>query len=353
MKKYLKEFIQILLVVTTFTFISLIFQNADEEKVVSSTNLNQLEISAESAIVLECNSHRILYQKNPNKILPPASLTKVLTGITALEIMDLSKYYLMENEFINIEGSKIYLEEHDFISGYDLLYGLLLRSGNDCAGALAHSYSGKNEDFIFKMNELAHRIGMNNSTFVNSSGLDENESNYTSAYDLALLMSYALENPVFRKITNTKKYTAMLPSGKKIFMQNKHKLVQNNYLATGGKTGYTKKAGRTLITSFKKDEMEIVVVTMNASNDWEIHEMLANCVFEQYTYRQVISKIDFYLSTLKYGKFSASKEALMVPLREDEKTTYEIIAEEDNLSLAVKVDEKVICTLSFKGEDYE
>lgn len=354
MKRGILEGLKIIIIFILLLCGCLLIKNSEKDKLtVLSNSFENTKVVADSAIVMECNSKRILYEKDCHQILPPASLTKVLTAITALENMNLNNYFLMRLDFINIEGSKIYLEDGDFILGYDLLYGLLLRSGNDCASAISHLYSGNEEDFLYKMNEMCRRLGMFDSTFINPSGLDQDGSNYTSAYDLAVLMSYALQNETFRKITSTKKYVTRLPSGKSIMMVNKHKLIQNNILATGGKTGYTKKAGRTLITSFKDEEMEIVVVTMNASDDWNTHEELARIAFSNYKMKKIMSKLDFKLSTMRFGDFKAKKSELLIPLKEDEVPTINLVNSNNLVKIDVLVDKCLICTLKFKGKNYE
>lgn len=235
-------------------------------------------VTSESCIVMNIDTREIYYQKEINKIMLPASLTKVLTTITALEYMDLKKYYLIKKEYLLIDGSKVYLEENDLVLGLDLLYGIMLRSGNDAANVIAHCYGIKYNDFITKMNELAKKIGLTSSSINNPTGLDELDANYTTAYDLALLMSYAMQNKTFCEIVNTKKYYFSTLNNRYLLI-NKHKLIHENTYFIGGKTGYTKKAKRTLISCFEKYQTRIVVVTLNASNDWQLHQSLSEYVF--------------------------------------------------------------------------
>jgi D-alanyl-D-alanine carboxypeptidase len=146
--------------------------------------------------------------------------------------------------------------------------------------ALAMAYSGAPSDFVAKMNEIVSSLNLKNSIFENPSGLDGKTNNYSSCYDLAYLTSIALENETFRKIFGTKTYDVTLPSGKKMHFFNKHKLVISDNNVIGGKTGYTKKAGRTLITVFNQNGRELVVVTMDAYNDWNLHRSLVNAYDE-------------------------------------------------------------------------
>lgn len=238
----------------------------------------QLNVDARSCIAMIANTHEIAYSKNIHEQLLPASITKILTCIVAIETYPMDDYVYITAEMINTIGSKIYIMEGDLISVQDLLYGLILNSGNDAAKAIAMHYSGVEEDFVHLMNTKAKAIGMKNSIFGNSSGLDADTKNLTTAYDMALLMDYALQNKTFRKIVGTKSYRATLPSGKKLYFHHKHRLVQNYDIVSGGKTGYTEKAGRTLITSFIQDHTEVIVVTFCSHNDWEIHMQLANMI---------------------------------------------------------------------------
>ena len=227
-------------------------------------------VDAESCIVYDPDNNDILYQNNCNKKLPPASITKILTCITALELFSLDEYVYITYDMVNTIGSSIYLHEGDYIKVEDLLYGLMLNSGNDAAKALALHYSNNESDFIFKMNQVANKIGMNNSSFYNASGLDNQSCNLTTAYDMALLTTYAIKNDNFVKIFGCHKYRSIL-TDRTLYFNNKHKLVRNYDFVLGGKTGYTEKAGRTLVTVFKTNNRSIIVVTFNSHNDWQIH----------------------------------------------------------------------------------
>ncbi len=262
-------------------------------------NEYNFNVSAKSYIVMDKITGRVLYGNNINKRILPASTTKILTCLTVINNFNIEEYIKITFDMINVEGSKIYLEEDDVISVRDLLYGLMLNSGNDASMALAIGLSGSIDNFVYLMNEECKRIGMYNSSFENPSGLDETTMNYVTAYDMALLMKDALRNEIFRKITSTKEYVAKLPTGRKLYFSNKHKLVKINDYVTGGKTGYTKKAGRTLITSYKKDAFEIIVCTFNCPNDWEIHDSLFNKTIKNYNQIKLVNPYDLYKKTNK------------------------------------------------------
>lgn len=264
-----------LILVLVFKFITF---KSDKTKTV----MNTIYDSSQSSIVMNANTLEVLYENNIHQRMLPASTTKILTCLTSIKLFDLDQLIYVTKDMINIEGSSIYLEDGDVISVNDLLYGLMLCSGNDAASVLAKSYSGKEEDFIFEMNKLAKAIGMNESTFENPHGLDQTTKNYTTVYDMALLMSYAIKDETFKKINQTISYNPVIASGKRLYFHNKHKLITSYDYATGGKTGYTKLARRTLVTSFKKDELELVVVSFNCSNDFELHTMFFEYFSKQY-----------------------------------------------------------------------
>lgn len=197
----------------------------------------KVNYNAKSYILMEASSKRILNGKNVNERYLTASIAKIMTAIVVIENYDIDSYVLVDQETVNQVGSAIYLELNDLVCVRDLLYGLMLRSGNDCAYLLAKSCCGSVDEFILMMNKYARIIGMKNSIFCNPSGLDEESCNYSTAYDMALLMCYAMENPVFREITGTSKYRFTSSNGKGYLLYNKHKLVTGYDFIIGGKTG--------------------------------------------------------------------------------------------------------------------
>lgn len=232
-------------------------------------------IDATSSVVLNANTMEILYQNNSHSKLLPASITKILTCITALETYQLDDYVYITSEMIDTIGSKIYLMPGDYVKIEDLLLGLMLNSGNDAAKVLAMNLSGNEKDFIALMNKLARKIGMKNSIFNNSSGLDNDTVNYTTAYDMAILTAYAIKNREFRRIFGTKSKVVELENHF-LYLHHKHKLVQHYDYVVGGKTGYTERAGRTLVTVYNKNGTDLIVVTLDAHNDWQIHQNFYN-----------------------------------------------------------------------------
>lgn len=284
--------------------------------------------NAKSYILMEANSKRILDGKNVNERYLTASIAKIMTAIVVIENCDIDKYVLVDQETINQIGSKIYLELNDLVCIRDLLYGLMLRSGNDCAYLLAKSYNGNIDSFIKLMNQYAKMIGMKNSVFCNPSGLDENSCNYSTAYDMAILMCYAMQNDVFREITNTTNHRFTSSNGKGYLLYNKHKLINGYDYIIGGKTGYTVLAHRTLVTYANKNNMELVCVTFDCSDDWNVHLKLFDYGFENYKMSKVIS--EQIIKTKKDYLYTPYLDCdIYLPLKDDEEVIIKIYLYEE------------------------
>lgn len=248
-------------------------------------------ISAESAILMEQYSGRILYSKNAHKPMRIASITKIMTAVIAIESGKLDEMVTVSKNAVGKEGSSLYLKLGEKISLRDLVYGLMLRSGNDAAVAIAEYVGGSEEGFVYLMNEKAKEIGMKNTVFSNPHGLDEQEDHFSTAYDMALLTQYAMKNETFREIFGTKRYKAKRENGEYSYWENKNRLLTKLYkYSTGGKTGYTKRAKRTLVSTAAKDGLELICVTLNAPDDWNDHMRLFNEAFNRYELETVVKK---------------------------------------------------------------
>lgn len=277
MKKSFKFHLLIsLLIVMLIIMIGFAIPKTSNDLLTSAVTVNN---TSKSSVVIDLYNNEILYEHNAHQKMLPASLTKVLTAYVAYKYYDLDDYVLITYEMINVEGSKIYLEVNDLISVKDLIYGLLLCSGNDAALALAYHYSGNLEDFIMLMNKEKEELKMNNSYFQNPHGLDGITNNYTTAYDLGILYSACSKIAFLKEVFKTKTYKTLSYSTKLFTFRNKHRLVHSLNNCLGGKTGYTKKAGRTLITGFEDKFNQVVVVTLDAYNDWELHQNLSSYGF--------------------------------------------------------------------------
>ena len=233
--------------------------------------LNVWGISASSYIVMDSDNNRVLEGDNINQKSLIASITKMLTSMVVINnSSNLDKKIIISDNVLKSYGSGIYVSIGEVLSLRDLLYGLMLRSGNDAAIELAYQVGGSKEGFVLLMNELAKNIGMSNSSFVNSSGLEDGDNaNISTVYDMAILSSYAIKNKEYRDIVGTKKIT--IKSDIKTYVwHNKNKLLSSYKYCTGGKTGYTKRAKRTLVTNASKDNVNLTVVTFNDGNEYNI-----------------------------------------------------------------------------------
>lgn len=225
-----------------------------------------------SYIVMETTTNRILEGNNLNKQYLVASTAKIMTAITAIENYKLDEEIKVRKEDTLEVGSKVYLKENEVLTRKDLLYALMLRSANDAASALSGNNS---KEFIEKMNEMAKKIGMKHSVFVNASGLDEREYNLSTAYDMAILSSYASKNKTFLAISSAHQYSCKSKESNYNW-HNKHKLVTTDDGFIWGKTGYTKKSRRILVSNYLKENKNLIIVTINDGNDWNHHKNLAH-----------------------------------------------------------------------------
>ncbi|MEK8127449.1 D-alanyl-D-alanine carboxypeptidase family protein [Paenibacillus filicis] len=247
-----------------------------------------ISTSAEAAALVDVTSGRLLYSAKGDKPMRIASLTKIMTAIVAIEHGKLSDMAKVGKNAFGKEGSSIYLKLNEEMNLKDLLYGLMLRSGNDAAMTIAEHVGGSVEGFAHLMNEKARMIGMTNSSFKNPSGLDE-EGHYSTANDMAKLTAYALRNPVFREIVKTKVKKAPNPGESWDYTwTNKNKMLSLYDGADGVKTGYTKLAKRCLVSSATRGGQQIAVVTLNDPNDWIDHTRLLDYGFQHYPLQTLI-----------------------------------------------------------------
>lgn len=243
---------------------------------------------------MDIDSGRVLYQNNSSEKRLIASTTKIMTAIIALEQGKLDKEIKVGEEVLKMYGTNIYIEVGEKITLLDLLYGLLLRSGNDAAVAIAVAISGSEEKFVEEMNLKAKEIGMKNTIFANPHGLDEETKNYSTAYDMALLMQYAYQNETYREISATKKYTASTEN-KTYLWYNRNKLLTNYEYCTGGKNGYTPSAGKTLVSTATKNNLNLITVSLNDSDIYTTHQSLFEDAFDKYQNYKIIDKDTFYI----------------------------------------------------------
>lgn len=259
-----------------------------------------IAVSAKSAILMEQKSGRILFEKDSSTKRRIASITKIMTAILAIESGKMNKYVKVSEQATHTEGSSVYLKNGEKIKLSDLVYGLMLRSGNDSAIAIAEYVGGSVDGFVFLMNQKAKEIGMRNTHFANPHGLDDQGNHYSTAYDMALLTRYAMNNMQYREIAGTKEYRAPNPTENwDRTWKNKNRLLSKYEYCTGGKTGYTKLAKRTLVTTATKGDMDLIAVTLNDSNDWLDHIQMYESGFNRYDMAEVVVKGTIHVTKRK------------------------------------------------------
>ena len=249
---------------------------------VSASEVQLSGISAKSACLIEAESGRVLYSKNGSARLPMASTTKIMSAIVALESgVSLETKIKVPKEAVGIEGSSVYLKQGESVTLEMLLYALMLSSANDAAVAIAHAVSGSLDGFVALMNQRAQDLGLTDTHFTNPHGLYDDE-HYTSANDLAKIMAHAMKNEDFAKITATQTKAFAREGTSSFLLTNHNKLLKTYDGVIGGKTGFTKKSGRCLVSCAERDGLMLIAVTLNAPNDWNDHKELYDFGFASY-----------------------------------------------------------------------
>ncbi|MBQ8163703.1 MAG: D-alanyl-D-alanine carboxypeptidase [Clostridia bacterium] len=297
-----------------------------------------IDISAKYAILIESQSGDIVYAKNSTSKAPMASTTKIMTAIVALENGDLEKTVTIDERSVGVEGSSIYLKAGEKLTLKELIYALMLESANDAATAIAYEIGGSVENFASMMNETSKKIGAFDTNFTNPHGLDDDE-HYTTAYDLAKIARYAMQNPVFREIVSTKTKNIPLDDSSTRLLVNHNKLLRSYDGAIGIKTGFTKKSGRCLVSCANVDGVELVCVTLNAPNDWNDHKKMLNYGFEQYESINLASKGDYSISLScvngsKASVLCTNRDDLSVTLKKGLKNDIRAVLEADQFLFA-------------------
>ena len=242
-------------------------QKMQEDIIETSTEAEKMNLDSRIALIYDRSSGRILYEKNGNKQTPMASTTKIMTAIVVLENANLNEIVKIDSKAAGTGGSRLGLKKNDKITVNDLLYGLMLRSGNDAAVALANYVGGSIEGFADMMNRKAEEMGLKNSHFIVPHGLD-NEGHYTTAYELAKMADYALKIDKFKEIVSTKSTTIYINNYPKA-INNTNQLLGSVSGVYGVKTGFTNGAGRCLVSACKRDDLDIITVIIGANTTKE------------------------------------------------------------------------------------
>ncbi|MBU3110693.1 D-alanyl-D-alanine carboxypeptidase family protein [Clostridium lacusfryxellense] len=332
---------------------------------VQNVYADDLYINAISAIALDCDSKLVLYQKNAYTPIEIASTTKIITALVAIKCGDLNKRITISKKSATIRGSEIGLKEGEVITLRELLYGLLLRSGNDAAIAIAEGVSGSVDEFLKLMNEYALEVGLLNSNFESPHGLDS-ANHYSTAYDLALITAKAKQIQFFNEIVGSKDVDASEHN----FTRSYHNINKILYLlpnSTGVKTGFTGKAGKCLVTSVKIENRDVIIITLNCTPRWKETEKINKYIEDNYKFQKIVSKGDVLEHlTIKNGINNVelvSGKDIIIPVKNNQNITYKIkkplykvyapVKKGENVGrMEIYADNKLLLTQALVAKDY-
>jgi len=323
------------LLIFLFTTVSIPIKNVDAAPI---------RVDAVSAIAIDSATGTILFDQNAHKVIPMASTTKIITALVTLQYGDIDRVVEISKNAASIRGSKVGYKAGDKVTIRELLYGLMLKSGNDCAIAIAEGTSGTVEKFCEVMNEFAVSIGLLDSHFESPHGLDSN-SHYSSAYDLAIATKKAKEIEEFNKIVSTK-----LISGEEGIeftkqFNNINKLLYSEPNCTGVKTGYTGQAGKCLVSSFKLEKNEIIAVTLNCVPRWKESQRIYEYVKDNYEYKKIIEAGevigDIKVKGKERGIPLVAEEDLIFPVRKEEKIVKDIVIPNYELTTPIRTTDDI------------
>ena len=295
-------------------------------------NAVELSLSAKSAILINALTNEVIYEKNAYEKRGMASTTKIMTALLTIERGNLHKTYVAKDEDVRIEGTSIGLKEGDRITLETLVQGMLLESGNDAANVSARVIGKSRKKFVSLMNQKAKEIGMENTCFKNPSGLTE-EGHFSTAYDMALLGSFAIKNKQFRDICSQSSIRVSYgnPEYQRTF-KNHNKLLNSVEGAFGIKTGFTKASGRCLVSAAERDGVTLIAVTLSAPDDWNDHKKLFEYGFEKVK----IYEMGFDTEKIELDVVGSDNKKIGVKLKN--KLTYTAIDEEMNPETVVLCD---------------
>ncbi len=280
----------VVLVVILAIAVQPLVDDVGSSSLVSDVYGGGINTSAVGAVLMESSTQRVLWQHNAHQSMPMASTTKVLTALAVLQHCNIHDVVTVDSRAVGVEGSSIYLKEGDMLTVYHLLCGLMLRSGNDSAVALAIHCSGSVENFAQCVNDMCLQWGLQDTHVVNPHGLHD-DNHYTSAYDLAVVSCIAQNNDTFREIVSSKSSTLhYMNNNTDVTIYNKNKLLSSYDGADGVKTGYTKVAGKCYVGSATRQGMQLVSVVLNDYNMWQDSQTMLDYGFNNYTMTNIVSQ---------------------------------------------------------------
>jgi D-alanyl-D-alanine carboxypeptidase len=309
----------------------------------SQVKASEIYVNARTAVAIDSKSKIILFEKDAHMLVPMASTTKIMTALVALSYGDLDRKIEISSKAANINGSTVGYRKGEFIPLKELIYGLMLRSGNDAAIAISEGIAGSVEEFVKLMNEYANQIGVYSTHFESPHGLDS-ENHYSTAYDLAVVTSKARENKLFNDIVQSKDV-----DGKELgFTRSYHninKILWQLPNATGVKTGYTGNAGKCLVTSVDIKGNDVVIVVLNSPSRWKETQKINDYVVKNYEYKKLFSKGDIIAEVpVENGKENAklvTDEDINIPVKQGSNYEVKISKPSFKVNAPVKANSKL------------
>lgn len=306
-----------------------------------SIKAEAISVSAYSAVVIEADSGRVIFEKNPDERMPMASTTKIMTALLCLEEGNIHSEFTVNPDAIMVEGTSMGLQKGDKVTLYTLAAGMLLASGNDAANAVAVRVAGSIPEFAIMMNKRAQSIGMKNTNFVTPSGLDD-KNHYSTALDMAHLARVALLNPDFLGLCSQKNMSLSYGNPPYVrWLSNHNKLLKTYDGCIGVKTGFTKKSGRCLVSAAERDGVRLICVTLKAPNDWDDHQKLLDYGFAN------VKKVKLPVPSLSFEVKNGVESDILGVIKE---TPFATITEDDLKNIEVKVTDYSLDAPVFEGD---
>ncbi|MDP4177579.1 MAG: D-alanyl-D-alanine carboxypeptidase family protein [Bacillota bacterium] len=318
-----------------------------------NVSAGEINVDAKCAVALDSKTKAVLYEKNSQMIVPMASTTKIITALVAINYGNLDKKVEISEKAANIKGSTVGYKKGEMISIRELVFGLMLRSGNDAAIAISEGIAGSTEEFVKLMNEYAHIIGICSTHFESPHGLDS-DYHYSTAYDLALATAKAKELPLFNEIVSTKDIEAEKYGFSRSY-HNINKILWQLDDADGVKTGSTGKAGKCLVTSVNIDDNSIIIVVLNSNGRWKETKKIHDYVVKNYEYKKVISK-DTLVAEMPIGdsknkiKLSCNED-IIIPVRKNAAINIKTVFPSSDIKLPIKKGDKIGSLYIYDGDN--